>query len=303
MPKITVLIPAYNAAQTLSQTLDSLLAQTLQDFNVVVVNDASSDATLSIAHGYREKMALTVLDLKENSGVAGALNQGLAQIEAPYIARIDADDLARPERLAVQYAFMEEHPHIDVCSTALELFYPNGERPNVVVSKPREDATIKTELLRWPSMSHGASLFRKTFFDDVGVFDVRLDYAEDYDLWVRGALLGKCYTNLPDALTLYRQHETQVCRQQVMPQYERDHMVKRKYVSALLAGLSPGRLAEFFCSRTHFLTREDTLRVFEESIPLLFTLGQKVPDSQRFGEMVAESMQHHMLHMKNIPDN
>src|SRR5476649_1729729 len=117
MSKITVLIPAYNAAQTLAQTLDSLLTQTFQDFDVMVVNDASADATIDVANSYRDKMALTVLDLKENAGVAGALNYGLARIDSQYIARIDADDLARPERLAIQYAFLENHPHIDVCST------------------------------------------------------------------------------------------------------------------------------------------------------------------------------------------
>jgi len=300
MPKITVLIPAYNAATTLAQTLDSLRAQTFQDFDVMVVNDASSDNTLEVANSYRTKMALTVLDLARNSGVAGALNQGLAQITAPLIARIDADDLARPDRLAVQHGFLAEHPDIDVCSSALELFDQHKVNDGIIVSKPRDDTTIKTELLKWPSMSHGASLFRKSFFDDVGLFDVRLDYAEDYDLWVRGTLLGKRYANLPDALTLYRQHATQVGRVQAQAQYGRDLAVKRKYISALLDGGSAGNLAEFFCGRTNFTTRAVTTRVFEESFPLLLKLAPKIADPKRYSELVAEAIKRHMAHMDNI---
>lgn len=300
MPKITVLIPAYNAAKTLGETLDSLRAQTFRDFDVMVVNDASTDATLEVANSYRNLMPLTVLNLTQNSGVAGTINHGLAHIASPLIARIDADDLARPNRLELQDAFLAANPDIDVCSTALELFDAHKMNDGIIVSKPADDATIKTELLKWAAMSHGASLFRRTFFEDVGLFDVRLDYAEDYDLWVRGALLGKRYANIPQALTLYRQHATQVGRLQAQPQYGRDLAVKRKYITALLDGNSPGNLAEFFCQRTNFTSRAVTTRVFEESFPLLLKLGARMPNPQRYGELVADAIKHHMSHMDNI---
>jgi glycosyltransferase involved in cell wall biosynthesis len=299
MPNVTVLIPAHNAAATLAETLDTLVAQTYKDFEVLLVNDASRDATLEVADRYRSRLALRVLDLEQNMGVAGALNYGLARIDSPYIARIDADDLAQPTRLEQQVGFLQAHPNIDVCSSAMELFYEDGSRPNGILAKPADDAAIKTALVQYASMSHGASTFRKSFFDDIGVFDVRLDFAEDYDLWCRGALLGKNYANLPDALTKYRQHPNQVGKQKAQLQYERDLIIKRKYISALLDGTSPGYLAEFFSLVSQFTTKDVTAAVLEQSMPLLMKLSQKVPDQRYFAEIVAGCVGRHIRNSPN----
>jgi glycosyltransferase involved in cell wall biosynthesis len=295
MTDVTVLIPARNAAATLAETLDTLVAQTYRNFRVLIVNDDSSDNTAAIALGYRPRLDIDVLSLASNAGVAGALNQGLAQIQTKYIARIDADDLALPTRLEKQVACLEARPELDVCSTWMELFYEahTGRAPQILV-KPQDDATIKTALVQYCSMSHGASMFRKSFFDDVGVFDTRLDFAEDYDLWTRGALLGKRYTNLPEALTRYRQHANQVGQQKRQLQYERDLMIKRKYISALLGGESPGYLAEFFSLLTVFSSKEIAISVVEQSLPLLLKLSRRLYDDVLFGEIAAASIGRHL---------
>ncbi len=293
MHPITVLIPARNAQATLAETLDSMVAQTFKDFAILLVNDASSDATVEIAHSYADRLAIEVLNLSENAGVAGALNQGLARIGSKYIARIDADDIGHPTRLEKQFNYLESNPQIDVCSSWMEMFYADGRATHILV-KPPEDAAIKTALVQYCSMTHGASLFRKSFFDDVGVFDVRLDFAEDYDLWCRGALLGKCYANLPEALTRYRQHEGQVGTQKRLLQYERDLMVKRKYISALLGGAPCGHLAEFFSLLTSFTTREISISVIEQSMPLLLKLGKRVTDEKLFAEIVSGCVGRHL---------
>ncbi len=295
MARITVLIPARNAQATLAQTLESLVAQTFQDFDVLLVDDASSDGTADIARSFAPRLAISVLSLASNAGVAGALNQGLARIDTPLIARLDADDLALPTRLEKQWAFLEAHTDIDVCSSWMEMFYdPASGRASQILAKPQEDATIKTALLQYCAMSHGASLFRKSFFDDVGVFDVRLDFAEDYDLWCRGALLGKRYVNLPEALTRYRQHDTQVGQQKRQLQYERDLVVKRKYISALLGGDAPGHLAEFFSLLTAFTSKDIAIGVVQQSFPLLLKLGQRVADPKTFSDIVAGCLGRHL---------
>ena len=295
MASITVLIPARNAQATLAQTLESLVAQTFQDFDVLLVDDASSDGTAVIARSFAPRLAIEVMSLASNAGVAGALNQGIHRIVSPYIARLDADDLALPGRLEKQWAFLQAHPQIDVCSTWMEMFYdPPSERANHILAKPLEDASIKTALVQYCSMSHGASLFRKSFFDDVGLFDVRLDFAEDYDLWCRGALLGKRYANLPEALTRYRQHDTQVGQQKRQLQYERDILIKRKYISALLGGESSGHLAEFFSLLTAFSSQDIAISVVQQSFPLLLQLGQRVQDRKTFNDMVAACLGRHL---------
>jgi hypothetical protein len=129
MPAITVLIPARNAEATLGETLESLVVQTWRDFDVLLVDDASTDGTRAVAESFAPRLALRVLALPVNTGVAGALNHGLAQISSPYVARIDADDVALPTRLAQQHDYLQDHPHIDACSSAVELFYPAGGQP------------------------------------------------------------------------------------------------------------------------------------------------------------------------------
>ena len=295
MSKLTVLIPGRNAERTLADTLDSLVAQTWQDFQVFFVNDASSDRTVEIAHGYRSRLRLEVLTLTENAGVAGALNAGLQHIATPYIARIDADDIALPTRLEKQLVFLEANPDIDVCSSWMELFYEQPGRDSHILAKPLTDALIKTALIQYCSMSHGASTFRKSFFDDIGGFNVSLDFAEDYDLWCRGALLGKRYANLPEALTRYRQHEGQVGTQKRQLQYERDLAIKRKYISALLGGESPGNLAEFFSLLSVFSSKEIAASVLEQSFPLLMRLGQKMLDQKSYCEIVSQCIRRHLV--------
>ncbi|TFW17129.1 glycosyltransferase family 2 protein [Duganella callida] len=293
MTAVTVLIPAHNAAATLAATLDSLAAQTYRDFSVLIVDDASRDNTADIARGYSGRIAIEVLTLAQNAGVAGALNQGLATIRTPYIARLDADDLAMPTRLEKQVAFLEANPDVAVCSTWMELFYDDG-RPSQFLPKPQHDAAIKTALVQYCSMSHGASMFRKSFFDDVGVFNTSLDFAEDYDLWTRGALLGKRYANLPEALSRYRQHDNRVGVQKRQLQYERDLAIKRKYISALLDGASPGHLAEFFSLLTAFSSKEIALAVVQQSMPLLLKLGRRLPDETLFGDIVSGCIGRHL---------
>jgi glycosyltransferase involved in cell wall biosynthesis len=293
-PLVTVLIPVHNAADTLAETLDSLIAQTFSAFEVLLVDDASTDASVAIAASYRDRLAVRVLSLATNAGVAGALNAGLATIATPFIARIDGDDIARADRLERQWNFLSQNAQIDVCSSWMELFYPGTDREPQILAKPENDAQIKTALLQYCSMSHGASMFRTTFFEDIGHFNTALDFAEDYDLWCRGALLGKRYANIPLPLTRYRQHLGQVGQQKRQLQYDRDLLIKRKYISALLNGESPGNLAEFFSLLTRFSTPAVADMVVQQSMPQLLALAHRIPDQALFATLVSGCIIRHM---------
>jgi len=294
MPAITVLIPARNAEATLGDTLQSLARQSFRDFDVLLVDDASTDGTRVLAEFFVDRLPMRVLPLPIQAGVAGALNQGLAQIHSPYVARIDADDLALPTRLGRQHAYLEAHPGIDVCSTAMELFYPQGGPAGQILAKPADDAAIATALVQYCAISHPACLLRRTFFDTVGLFDVELDFAEDYDLWCRGALLGRRYANLPEALTRYRQHAGQVGQQKRQLQYERDLQVKRRYIAALLGEPSAGYLPEFFHLLSGFASRDVATQVIAQSMPQILRLGRRVPDPILYDSIVAQCMARHL---------
>ncbi|MRW92826.1 glycosyltransferase [Duganella sp. FT80W] len=294
MAQVTVLIPAHNAAPTLAQTLDSLTQQHFRDFAVLVVDDASADDTAAIARSYADRLQLDVLTLARNAGVAGALNAGLARIDTPYIARLDADDLAMPQRLAAQVAFLEAQPEIDVCGTALELFDDVPGHGTKLALKPAGDATIKTSLIQGNCMAHPSMLMRRSFFDDVGHYDPRFDYAEDYELWCRGALLGKRYENLAEPLTRYRVHAGQVSQQKRQLQIERDIQIRRRYLTGLLGGAAVGNLPEFLSPMIVFTSRDIGLSVTQQALPLLFKLGNLVPDPAMFHAIVASSIARHL---------
>src|ERR1700744_5386322 len=122
MKAATVLIPARNAEQTLAETLESLVNQTFRDFDVVLVDDASTDRTAEIAQSFQSRLEIRILSPGTHLGAAGAANFGLRAIESTYIARIDADDIAMPTRLEKQVLFLEANPHVDVLGTGMELF-------------------------------------------------------------------------------------------------------------------------------------------------------------------------------------
>ena len=292
---ITVLIPARNAQATIGETLESLVAQTHPGFDVLVVDDASTDGTVDVVRSFNHRLNLRMQLLADNTGVAGALNHGLAQIHSQYVCRLDADDIALPTRLEKQHAYMESHPDIDVCSSWMELFHaaPDG-RASQVLAKPAADAAIKTAMIQYCALSHPACMIRRHFFDDVGVFDSALDFAEDYDLWCRGAMQGKQYANLPEVLTRYRQHANQIGQQKRQLQYERDLQVKRAYLAALLGGVSAGYLPEFFHLLTAFTSKDVAIQVIEQSMPLILELGRHVPDKKLYGEIVSQCMGRHL---------
>ncbi len=294
MSAVTVLIPARNSEKTIKDTLNSLKDQTFSDFEVLLVNDASTDRTVDIAKEFASRLNLRIISLETNAGVAGALNRGLADISSPLIARLDADDMAFPTRLERQVAFMEQRPEVDVCGTWMEMFYEEPDKEVRILVKPLEDAQIKTALIQYTALSHPSVMLRKSFIDDVGLYDVRSDFAEDYELWCRGALLGKRYANMGEVLTRYRQHGNQVGQQKVQLQYDRDMTTKRKYLSALLGGEASGNLAEFFSKRTQFVSRETALMVIQQSLPLLFKLSRKVWDEKTFNDIVSECLGRHL---------
>lgn len=295
MPAVTVLIPARNAAATLAQTLDSLAAQTFRDFDVLLVDDASTDGTAALADSYAGRLPVRVLPLATNQGVTGALNQGLARIDSPLVARLDADDLARADRLEQQVAFLQQHADVAACSSAMELFYPEGDQASQVLHKPLTDAAIKTALVQYCALSHPACMLRRSYFDTVGLYDPALDFAEDYDLWCRGALQGQVFANLPEPLTRYRQHRGQVAQQKRQLQYERDLQVKRRYIAALLGEASCGHLPEFFHLLSQFTSREVAAQVLAQSMPLLLRLGRRVADPALYDSLVAQCVARHLV--------
>lgn len=201
-PAVTILLPVYNSASTLQQTLDSLWAQTFTDFELLAIDDGSTDDTPDILRANSDPR-LRVLRNPQRLKLAGALNRGIAEARAPLIARIDADDLARPQRLAAQVAFMRRHPRIALCGTWTRHF---GDRRKKTESYPQTHDALRAFALFNCPFAHPTVLFRTRLFRENHLtYDGNYNPTEDYELWTRLLHRFPC-ANLPRVLLNYRVH-------------------------------------------------------------------------------------------------
>ncbi len=182
MPLVSVIIPTYNRAGWVSQAVDSVLTQTFSDFELLVVDDGSTDATLEALAPYGGR--LTFLRTRRNRGVAAARNLGTAAARGEWLAFLDSDDLWRPEKLARQVAFLAGHPGMAICQTD-EIWIKNGVRVNPPLTHRKQGGQIFLPSLARCLVSPSAVMLRRRLFWAVGGFDEKLPACEDYDLWLR----------------------------------------------------------------------------------------------------------------------
>lgn len=207
-PTVSVLMPLYNAARYLDEAIDSILAQTWTDFELLVIDDGSTD-------GSREKVAartdarIRLESMPRNQGVVAALNHGLQLVRGTFIARMDADDIAQPERLARQLAYLEKHPEVGALGTDFECF--GGASPESWV-RYFDAENLHIALLFENPICHPTVMLRRSALDESGRgYPVDAPHAEEYALWLRLAARTRL-ANLPDRLLRYRVHEHQVSR-------------------------------------------------------------------------------------------
>ena len=199
-PVVTVLLPVYNDERRVRQAIDSVLHQTFADFELLVIDDGSTDGTPTVLQGVADPR-LRVLSNRVNLGLAASLNIGLAEARAPYVARMDSDDICLPSRLAAQVGYLDAHPDIDVCGSWLETF---GAGHKTVWEYPTSPDEVQAGLIFRPTIAHPSAILRKASLDAAGLkYDPYFKYSQDYDLWARAS---ECLVlaNLPQVLLRYR---------------------------------------------------------------------------------------------------
>jgi Glycosyl transferase family 2 len=206
-PRVSVVLPVRDGADFIAAAIDSILAQTLRAFELLVVDDGSRDATptlLADLAGRDER--LRVLS-QPALGLVAALNRGMAEARGPYVARMDADDLAMPERLAMQVAALDAQPGVAALGSACRVIDRSG-RVLGERHPPTDPNAIRGALDAGNCMIHPTMLLRRDAVLQVGGYRAAFRLAEDFDLWLR---LAERYDlmNLPDCLLAYRQHEGQ----------------------------------------------------------------------------------------------
>jgi glycosyltransferase involved in cell wall biosynthesis len=179
-PFISVIIPTYNRASMVIEAVESVLEQTFKDFELIVVDDGSTDHTLSLLEKFGPSLRLC---RQENRGVSAARNRGLAEAGGELIAFLDSDDLWLPEKLAVQASYLRTFPQAALCHTE-EIWLRRGRRVNPRRRHAKASGKAFAELLRESLISPSAVVIRRAVLEGAGGFDERLPACEDYALWL-----------------------------------------------------------------------------------------------------------------------
>jgi len=200
-PLISVVMPAYNAEKYISQAIESILNQSLTNFELLIINDGSTDSTLRIVRSFRDKR-IRVVTNRKNLKIAKSLNKAVRLSKAGLIARMDADDISLPDRLEKQYRLLSERPGVAIVGANMIIVDEDGRR----ISKreyPSEDGELKRLMFRYSPFGHPVVVFRKKAFMEFGGYDPTKVPCEDIDLWFR---LGSRYNfaTVPEYLIKYR---------------------------------------------------------------------------------------------------
>ena len=216
MPVVSVTLPCYNAAATLDATLDSLARQTLDDFEVITVDDGSTDATLEKLESWVARDSRFRIVQQPHSGVVVAANAAIAACQAPFIARIDSDDRAHPERLEKQVAYLQAHSEVAVVSSWVKAFPDEDVREGYQIyvewlNSLVTDADIRREMFVESPLANPSVMMRKTWLDKMGGYH-DYEWPEDYDLWLRMYLADAKFAKIPEVLLEWRDHPNRITR-------------------------------------------------------------------------------------------
>jgi Glycosyl transferase family 2 len=202
-PKVTVMMPVYNAENYLRQAIESILRQSFDDFELLIHDDGSTDHSAEIIQSYRDSRIRAVLN-PINQGEERVRNQCLQIARGEYIAVLDADDIAHRDRLQIETDFLNRNPGISLVGSPHEIIDEAGR----VVGIQRiysDELAIKWGLLLGNQFSHSTVMYRREDVLAVGGYDEALSYGTDFDLWVRLTTRGRL-ANLVDPLAQYRVH-------------------------------------------------------------------------------------------------
>lgn len=218
-PLISVVMPVYNAEKYLIDAVASILEQDLSDWELICVDDGSSDASPAVLDWFAAQDQRIQVVHQPNSGIVHALNRGCGLAKAPLLCRVDADDIALPCRLRQQADFMRRNPHCSVVGGGI-LEVDADTDPLGVSRLPEDHARIVDNLLhRKTGLFHPTTMIRAAAFEAVGGYRAKYQWIEDHDLWLRIAQGGEL-ANLPEVVLCYRQHAESVCWQRALQQRE-----------------------------------------------------------------------------------
>ncbi len=230
MPDISVLLPCYNAEATLEEALGSLQSQTYSDFEIICVDDGSTDNTLEILKRWAKKDSRIAVFAEPHRGVVGTSNRGLEACRGKIIVRMDADDRCHPQRIQKQREYLLNHPKVAVVSCLVEGFPVKaiGEGFQLYYDWLNSLIThedIIREIFVESPIANPSAAFRKDLVQNLGGY-LDLGWPEDYDLWLRVYLAGASFAKIPEVLFYWREHPGRLTHQD--PRYSVENFLRAK---------------------------------------------------------------------------
>ncbi|MDB4916473.1 MAG: hypothetical protein JWM95_4117 [Gemmatimonadetes bacterium] len=203
LPRVSVLLAAYNAADTVAEALQSIGAQEFRDWELIAVDDGSTDETRSVLLEFaRADPRVRVIARDANAGLAACLNLALREARGEYVARMDADDRAVASRFGTQVAFLDRHPDVSILGAGAYEIDESGELIGQL-RRAEHHADLQRQIFAENPFIHPTIMARRTAFEALGGYDTRLRRGQDYDLWLRAYPTFR-FHNLPEPLIWYR---------------------------------------------------------------------------------------------------
>lgn len=261
-PLISILMPVYNTAPYLREAMDSILAQTFSDFELIVLDDCTPDDAPAILDTYTDKRIVRYRGEK-NVGLANVLNVGMDMARGKYIARMDSDDVSLPNRMQTQYDYLEQHPEMDLVSVAMQQFGAD----NRLMRYDNATEDLKFNALFFSPILHASSMWRRERFASLR-FEQSFVPAEDYRMWTRALINGLQMRNLPDILYKYRMHARQATNQPERVHNAEMH-VRKEYLRAIFPKATDEQIARWNDLRAIAEKDQDLLLTYFREIELL----------------------------------
>lgn len=226
--KVTIMMVVHNGEKYIYDCMESISKQTFSDFELLIVNDGSTDRTREIIHSFKDSR----IKLIDNThDYIDSLNIGLNEANGEYIARIDADDIMLPERIMTQIELMENRKEVDVCASWATTF---GKRSGSVAIYKHHIHCPIAKLLRANIFCHSTIMLRKDFLVRNKLMYKRYDYAEDYKLWTDIAIKGGVFYTVPKPLIRFRISDDQISFRNTKKQQNTAHIIQNELVDYIL---------------------------------------------------------------------
>jgi glycosyltransferase involved in cell wall biosynthesis len=223
---VSIIMPCHNAETTIAEALESVLNQTLNRFELIIVDDGSTDSTREIIRSFKDRRIVLI---EHRHDFIESLNLGMRRASGKYIARMDADDVMLPERLQTQYDYMQAHPEIDLLAAGMQFF---GESDYLY--NPPEGALTLADMTAVNRIAHPTVMIRRESLKKLPeLYRKKYPYAEDYDLWMRMIEAGMTLYNIPHIVLRYRMSDRQITSLHREEQEQSGARIRKRYTPSL----------------------------------------------------------------------